>query len=90
MPNAHDTGSKTFSFPIYPDGSSTIQPRSAANGMQDGLDFINALATNPNTGRYLAAKLYRFFISEFGAIEAGFVDRVAKVYLQTGGDMRFS
>ena len=60
----HDTAAKTFSFPIYPNGSKTIPARSAADGMQDGLDLINALAGNPNTARYLATKLYRFFVSE--------------------------
>ena len=38
---------KTFSFPIYADGSKTIPARSAADGMQDGLDLINALAAQP-------------------------------------------
>ena len=31
--------------------------------MQDGLDFITALAAQPDTARYLATKLYRFFVS---------------------------
>ena len=64
--NQHDTDAKTFSFPIYPDGSKTIPARAAADGMQDGLDLIDALAANPETARYLAKKLYRFFVSEFG------------------------
>ena len=85
---AHDTGPKTFSFPIYPDGSKTIPARSAANGMQDGIDLINALAANPNTGRYLAAKLYRFFVSEFRDPDPAFVDRIAAVYQQSQFDMR--
>ncbi len=62
--NQHDTGEKTFSFPIYGDGSKTIRARAAAEGMQDGLDFIDALAANPETPRYLGRKLYRFFVSE--------------------------
>jgi uncharacterized protein (DUF1800 family) len=56
--------------------------------MQDGLDFINALAANPNTGRYLAGKLWRFFVSEFRAPDPGFVDRIASTYLQSGYNMR--
>src|SRR5207247_1459594 len=68
--------------------SRTIPARAAANGMQDGLDFINALAGNPNTARYLAAKLYRFFVSEFRDPEPSFVDRIASVYLSSGYDMK--
>jgi uncharacterized protein (DUF1800 family) len=84
----HDTAAKTFSFPIYGDGNRTIPGRAAADGMQDGIDFINALAGNPNTARYLAAKLYRFFVSEFGAVNVTFVERVAAVYLQSRYDMK--
>src|SRR5205814_766095 len=84
----HETAAKTFSFPIYPNGSKTIPARSAAEGMQDGLDLIDGLAANPNTGRYLAAKLFRFFVSEFRKPDAAFVDRISSVYQQSGYDMR--
>jgi uncharacterized protein (DUF1800 family) len=86
--NQHDVGAKTFSFPIYSNGSKTIPARSAADGMQDGLDFIDALAANPNTGRYLAKKLFKFFVSEFREPDAAFVDRIASAYQQTRYDMR--
>jgi uncharacterized protein (DUF1800 family) len=86
--NNHDVAAKTFSFAIYPDGGKTIPARAAAAGMQDGIDFINGLAAHPNTARYLATKLYRFFVSEFGAVNETFVNRVAGVYLRTGGSMR--
>ena len=84
----HDTAAKTFSFPIYANGSSTIAARSAADGMQDGIDFINALAGNPNTARYLAGKLYRFFVSELRDPDPAFVERIAAVYLQNRYDMK--
>ena len=86
--NQHETAAKTFSFAIYPDGGKTIPARSATDGMQDGIDFINGLAAHPNTARYLATKLYRFFVNEFGAVNVTFVNRVAAVYLQTNGDMK--
>ena len=35
--------------------------------MQDGLDLIDALARNPETGRRLARKLYAYFVSEISA-----------------------
>ena len=85
----HDTAAKTFSFAIYPDGGTTIPARSAAEGMQDGLDFIDALAASPNTARYLAAKLYRFFVSEFGDVSESFVSRIAAAYLRSRYDMKW-
>jgi uncharacterized protein (DUF1800 family) len=86
--NQHDVAAKTFSFAIYPDGGTTIPARAAAAGMQDGIDFINGLAAHPNTARYLATKLYRFFVNEFGAVNVTFVNRIASVYLQNRGDMK--
>src|SRR5262249_8945883 len=86
--NQHETTAKTFTFPIYSNGGRTIPARAAADGMQDGLDLIDGLAANPNTGRYLATKLYRFFVSEAGAVNSTFVDRVANVYLQSRYDMK--
>jgi len=87
-PNQHDVAAKTFSFAVYPDGGTTIPARAAGSGMQDGIDFINGLAAHPNTARYLATKLYRFFVNEFGAVNVTFVNRVATVYLQSQGDMK--
>lgn len=85
----HDTAAKTFTFPIYPDGGTTIPARSAAEGMQDGLDFIAGLAANPNTARYLAAKLYRFFVSEFNDVPESFVNRIANAYFLSRYDMKW-
>ena len=84
----HETTAKTFSFPIYADGSSTIPDRSAANGMQDGLDLINALAGNRNTANYLSTKLYGYFVSETSGPSAAVLDRLANVYLQSGSSIR--
>ena len=84
----HDTSAKTFSFPIYPDGSKTIQARSAAQGMQDGIDFINGLAAHPNTARYLAKKLIRVFVSEAGDPDPALVESLAGTYLSSGYNMR--
>ena len=40
-------------------------------GMQDGIDFINAPRRATRTpARYLATKLYRFFVTEFGDVNA--------------------
>src|SRR5712675_2269496 len=47
--NNHETAAKTFSFPIYSVGGTTIPSRAASAGMQDGLDLIAALSTHPET-----------------------------------------
>jgi uncharacterized protein (DUF1800 family) len=56
--------------------------------MQDGIDLINALARHPATARRLAGKLWGFFISEAIPPNAGFVESIANVYLQSDTDMK--
>ena len=84
----HDVAAKAFTFPIYSDGNRTIPARSAADGMQDGIDFITALATHPETARRLARKLWNFFITELAAPDPAFVEAVAGVYLENRTEMR--
>jgi uncharacterized protein (DUF1800 family) len=80
----HDTTAKDFTFAIYPDGGKTIPARSGAAGMQDGLDFLNAVAAHPATGPRLARKLYAFFINEVDAPDPAVIDEVAAVYYAHG------
>jgi uncharacterized protein (DUF1800 family) len=82
--NQHETSAKTFSFPIYSDGSRTIQARSASAGMQDGVDLINALAMHPETAKRLATKLYGFFVSETATPDPNLIADLANTYLQNG------
>src|SRR5262245_11865916 len=84
----HETSEKTFSFPIYSNGSKTIPARSESAGMQDGLDLINALATHPETGRRLARKFWSFFVSDIIPPDPGFVESVAGVYRQSDTEIR--
>jgi uncharacterized protein (DUF1800 family) len=77
----HDTGEKTFSFPIYSSGSRTI---AAGGGFQDGIDLITALAVHPETARRLARKFWNFFVSEIHPPDPAFVNATANVYLQSG------
>lgn len=86
--NQHETSAKTFSFPIYSDGTKTIPARAASAGQQDGIDLINALTASPNTARYLAGKLWRFFISESADPDPAWVDRMSAVYFSTRYDMK--
>ena len=80
--NQHETTAKSFSFPIYADGSRAIAPRSASAGMQDGLDLIAALAAHPETARRLATKLFGFFVSETVTPDPSVINDWATVYLQ--------
>ena len=78
----HDTNVKTFSFPIYGNGGTTIPARAASAGMQDGMDLMAALARHPETARRLARRLWSFFVSEIQPATPRFVDQIAAVYLQ--------
>ena len=84
----HETTAKTFSFPIYASGSRTIAARPAADGMQDGLDLIDALARHPETARRLARRLHGFFVSETVDPSPAFIDQLAGVYLSSGCEMK--
>ena len=81
-PAQHETAEKTFTFPIYADGTKTIPSRSAADGMQDGIDFLTALAHKPETARRLSAKLWNFFVSEVNPPDEGFLNTASRIYLQ--------
>jgi uncharacterized protein (DUF1800 family) len=86
--NQHETAAKTFSFPVYSDGGTTIPSRSASAGMQDGLDLINALAMHPETARRVAQKLYDFFVSETVPASPAFINQLALIYLQNGSNIK--
>jgi uncharacterized protein (DUF1800 family) len=80
--NQHETTAKTFSFPVYSNGSKTIPARAASDGQQDGIDLITALASHPETATRLATKLYAFFVSETVPPDPGFISSLASTYLQ--------
>jgi uncharacterized protein (DUF1800 family) len=84
----HDTEGKEFSFPIYRNGSRQIPARSAAAGMQDGLDLISALASHPETARRMARRLWTWFVSETEAADPAFVENIASVYLRNDTNMK--
>ena len=74
-PAQHDVAAKEFTFPIYPYGRRTIAARN--DGLQDGVDFINAVAAHPETGPRLARKLYAYFINEVDTPDTGLIDAEA-------------
>ena len=86
--NQHDTAAKDFTFPVYANGDRRIPARSEAQGMQDGIDLIDAVARHPATGPRLARKLYQYFISELGEPDGGFVQELARIYYASNFEMK--
>ncbi len=86
--NQHDTNAKDFSFPIYANGSTRIEARAAASGMQDGLDLIAALASHPETAKRMARRLWTWFVSETEPAPDDFVNAISNVYLQNDTEMK--
>jgi uncharacterized protein (DUF1800 family) len=82
-PNDHDVNAKEFTFAIYPDGGKVIPARPAAQGEQDAVDFINALARHPATAQRLATRLYKYFVSETTQPSETTINTMAKVYLSS-------
>lgn len=87
-PNDHDVNAKEFTFAIYPDGGRVIPARPAANGEQDAVDLINALARHPATAQRLATKLYRFFVNETDPVDATIVNLMAQTYLANNTNIK--
>lgn len=74
--DAHDAGAKTVLGHKLP----------AGRGIEDGLAVLDLLAAHPSTARHLAAKLAVRFVSD--TPPESLVDRLATVYLDSGGDLR--
>lgn len=79
--NQHDPTAKTFTFAVMPDGSRTIPARAAADGEQDGIDLIRALARRPETAERLARRFWAFFVSELTAPPEDLVSDMREAYL---------
>lgn len=86
--NQHDPTAKTFTFAVMPDGSKTIPARAAADGEQDGIDLIRALARRPETAERLARRFYGFFVSELSAPSDELVAAMREAYLQNDTSIR--
>ena len=86
--NQHDTGVKEFTFPIFASGDRRIPARSESQGMQDGIDLINAVARHPATGPRLARKLYQFFVSEIHEPDGALVQDLSRIYYDSNFEMK--
>jgi uncharacterized protein (DUF1800 family) len=84
----HETTAKEFSFPIYSNGGKIIPARSASDGMQDGLDLIEAVVRHPATGPRLARKLYGFFVNEVDAPDEELVASMASDFSRSGFEIK--
>jgi uncharacterized protein (DUF1800 family) len=84
----HDTDAKEFTFAIYTSGSRTIPARPSVQGMQDGIDLIDALARHPETAKRLVRRLYAFFVSETEDPSEAYVTRLVDIYLKNNTVMK--
>jgi uncharacterized protein (DUF1800 family) len=84
----HDTVAKEFTFPIYAGGGKVIPARSAADGMQDGVDLIDAVVRHPATGPRLARKLYGYFVNEVDAADDRLIADMASDYYRSGFEIK--
>ena len=72
----HDNGEKVVLGHKIPSGG----------GRKDGEMVIEILARHPNTAKFISTKLARRFVSDNPP--QSLVDRVAGIYMKTGGDIR--
>ena len=86
--NQHDAAAKEFTFPVYGSGARSIPARPAAEGMQDGVDLLAALARHPRTAQRLAGKLWKFFISDLMPVPPAFVNEVTHLWAQYDTDLK--
>ena len=84
----HDPAAKTFTFAVMPDGGRTIPARAAADGEQDGIDLIRALARRPETADRLARRFFAFFVSEFTAPSDELVTSMRETYLNNDTNIK--
>ena len=75
-PRLHDQGEKTVLGQRIP----------AGGGVRDGERVLDIVAAHPATARHVALKLASRLVSE--TPPPALVDRAAKVFLETGGDLR--
>ncbi len=66
----------------------SIPARAGSEGFQDGVDLVNAVAGHPETGAFLARKLYAFFVNETGVPDEALIQQLAETYYASGFDMR--
>jgi len=75
-PRAHDRGEKVVLGVKIP----------AGGGIEDGEKVLSILARHPSTARFISRQLAQRFVADDPP--AALVDRMARTFLNTGGDLR--
>ena len=79
-------GTFVFNANLHEPGSHTVLGKAYAEaGQQQGKEVLNDLAKHPSTAWHIASKLVRHFIADAPPQPA--VERVAKAFRDTGGDL---
>ena len=83
----HDRIEFAFQEGLHEPGAKTVLgARYGEAGVEEGERVIRALARHPSTARFVATKLVTHFVSD--APPAAAVDRIARVFRDTEGDLR--
>ena len=77
-----------FASFMHDDGAKVVlgHPIPAGGGEEDGLQVIGLLAHHPSTARFISTELARRFVAD--APPPALVDRMARTFLKTDGDLR--
>jgi uncharacterized protein (DUF1800 family) len=82
-----ETGMFNFVGALHEPGAQTLLgARYEAGGVKQGEAVLDTLAHHPATARFIATKLVRHFVADDPPPAA--VERVAKVFADTGGDLK--
>src|SRR3954468_2928577 len=86
--NPRRGGGFTFNRRLHDPGQKVVLGHviKAGGDESDGEQVLDLLAKHPATARFIAAKLVRHFVSD--TPPAALVDRAAKRFRETGGDLR--
>ena len=81
------SGTYRFEERRHEPGSKTVLGKKIAeSGEAEGLEVLHLLATSPATAQFISTKLAVRFVSD--APPQALVDRMAKAYLSSGGDIK--
>jgi uncharacterized protein (DUF1800 family) len=81
------SGTYRFEERRHEPGSKTVLGKKIGeSGEAEGLEVLHLLATSPATAQFISAKLAVRFVSD--APPQALVDRMAKAYLSSGGDIK--